>query len=47
MIFEKRGKKINGTFTLGGDILEHTKSYTYLGIEYTQNGNFTAAKQNL
>jgi exonuclease III len=47
MIFNKAGKLIPTTFSIGNNQLELTKEYKYLGIILTPSGSFSTAKEQL
>jgi len=47
MIFQKRHKNLNQQFFLNMTALEHTKNYTYLGLNISSTGNFNKAANDL
>jgi hypothetical protein len=47
IIFNKGGKLIDSSFTLGSKTLECVQSYKYLGIYFQASGIFTQAKNDL
>ena len=47
MIFEKRHSHVNQQFFLNTTALEHTKNYTYLGLNISSTGNFNKAVNDL
>jgi hypothetical protein len=47
MCFSKQGKYVNDKFMIHDKIIEEVKSYPYLGIEISNNGNFTMAQKSL
>lgn len=47
VIFNKSGRKIKGSFSIGGSDLQIVNSYKYLGIEIQSNGSFSLAISNL
>ena len=47
MIFEKRHSHLNQQFFLNTTALEHTKNYTYLGLNISSTGNFNKAVNDL
>ena len=44
IIFNHQGRLLRGNFTFNNQTLEIVKSYTYLGLEITASGSYTAAK---
>ena len=47
MTFNKPGRSYKDIFSLGAEILENVKDYTYLGINFTINGSFNKAINTL
>ena len=48
MIFHNKTRTLtNQSFYLGDHLVKKTQEYTYLGVQLTSNGNFTAAKEQL
>ena len=47
MIFQKRHSHLNQQFFLNRTALEHTKNYTYLGLNISSTGNFNKAANDL
>ena len=47
MIFQKRQNHLNQQFFLNTTPLEHTKNYTYLGLNISSTGNFNKAANDL
>ena len=44
IVFNKAGKFIKTDISIGGNLIESTKTYKYLGIQFTTNGKFNVAK---
>ncbi len=47
ILFNKPGRTYKDVFSLGSEILENVKDYTYLGINFTINGSFNNAINTL
>ena len=47
MIFQKRQNQLHQQFFLNQTALEHTKNYTYLGLNISSTGNFNKAVNDL
>ena len=47
IIFNKNGRLMKDTFSIGPETIESVKFYKYLGIILTISGKFTEARKNL
>ena len=47
IIFNKTGRIVPASFRISDDIIDNVKNYSYLGVNFSNSGSFTFAKQTL